>query len=138
MNADNARTPPASGWRETYARWMQAGVRIGLVALVASFALYVLGILPSHVPPAQLPEVWGLPVGQYLARTGAPSGWEWIRRLGQGDVLNMLGVAILSSVTIACYLRVLLPLVRAGERVLAAIAAAQIVVMLVAATGWWR
>lgn len=136
MNRTNATKP--ADWRETYARWMQAGVRIGLVALVASFALYVLGVLPSHVPPSQLPEVWGLPVTQYLARTGAPSGWAWIERLGQGDVLNMLGVAILSSVTIACYLRVLLPLLRAGERVLAAIVAAQIAVMLVAATGWWR
>lgn len=136
MNATNGNKP--ADWRETYARWMQAGVRIGLVALVASFALYVLGALPSHVPPSRLPEVWGLPVTQYLARTGAPSGWAWIARLGQGDVLNMLGVAILSSVTIACYLRVLLPLLRAGERVLAAIVAAQIAVMLVAATGWWR
>jgi Mg/Co/Ni transporter MgtE len=136
MSIEAAAKP--TDWRETYARWMQAGVRIGLVALVGSFALYVLGVLPSHLPPARLPEVWNLPVGQYLARTGAPSGWAWIARLGQGDVLNMLGVAILSSVTIACYLRVLLPLLRARDRVLAAIAAAQIVVMLVAATGWWR
>lgn len=133
-----ANETPPTGWRETYARWMQAGVRIGLVALVASFVLYILGVLPSSLPPAQLPEVWGLPVSQYLARTGAPSGWAWIHRLGQGDVLNMLGVAILSSVTIACYLRVLLPLLRARERILAAIVAAQILVMLVAATGWLR
>ena len=136
MNGTNETKPV--DWRETYARWMQAGVRIGLVALVASFALYILGVLPSHVAPAQLPGVWGLPVGQYLERTGAPSGWAWIERLGQGDVLNMLGVAILSSVTIACYLRVFLPLVRAGERILATIVALQVLVMLVAATGWLR
>jgi Mg/Co/Ni transporter MgtE len=136
MTTSNETKP--TDWRETYARWMQTGVRIGLVALVVSFLLYIVGVLPSSLPPSRLPEVWGLNVSQYLARTGAPSGWAWVGRLGQGDVLNMLGVAILSSVTIACYLRVLLPLVRAGERILAAIVAVQIVVMLVAATGWLR
>jgi hypothetical protein len=128
----------AAGWRETYARWLQAGVRLGLAVLVASFALYILGVLPASVPPADLPTVWTLPVSQYLQRTGAPSGWGWVARLGQGDVLNMLGVAILSSVTIACYIRVLRPLLRSGERVLAAIAIAQVVVMLIAATGLLR
>jgi hypothetical protein len=125
-------------WREAYASWLQAGVRLGLFVLVATFAVYVLGLLPSVVPPEQLPSVWNLPVRQYLERTGAPSGWEWITRLRQGDVLNMVGVAILCSLSIACYLRMVAPLVRARERALAAIAIAQVIVMLVAATGWWR
>jgi hypothetical protein len=125
-------------WRVTYARWLEVGVRIGLFVLVASFAVYLLRLLPPSVPPEKLPEVWGLPVGKYLERTGAPSGWAWITRLGQGDVLNMLGVAILSSVTIACYMRVIAPLLRERERLLAGIAIAQLIVMLVAATGWLR
>jgi hypothetical protein len=128
----------STAWRATYARWLQAGVRLGLAVLVASFAVYLVGWLPSNVPPQELPGVWSLPVSEYLARTGAPSGWAWVRRLGEGDMLNMLGVAILSSVTIACYARIALPLARARERVLAAIVVAQVVVMLVAATGWWR
>jgi hypothetical protein len=113
-------------------------VRLGLAVLVASFAVYLVGALPSNVPPQELPGVWNLPVSQYLARTGGPSGWAWVRHLGEGDMLNMLGVAILSSVTIACYLRIAVPLLRARERILAAIVVAQVVVMLVAATGWWR
>jgi len=125
-------------WRATYARWLEVGVRVGLFVLVASFAVYLLGILPASVPPESLPAVWNLPVSQYLERTGAPSGWGWISRLGQGDVLNMLGVAILSSVTIACYLRAIVPLLRKRERLLAGIAIAQAIVMLVAATGWLR
>ena len=125
-------------WRVTYARWLEAGVRIGLFVLVASFAVYLLGVLPASVPPESLPKVWNLPVSRYLERTGAPSGWGWVSRLAQGDVLNMLGVAILSSITIACYMRAIVPLLRKRERVLAGIVIAQVIVMLVAATGWWR
>ena len=128
----------STAWRATYARWLQAGVRLGLAVLVASFAVYLVGWLPSNVPPQELPGVWSLPVSEYLARTGAPSGWAWVRRLGEGDMLNMLGVAILSSVTIACYLRAIVPLLRKRERLLAGIAIAQAIVMLVAATGWLR
>lgn len=131
-------TPAAPDWRTTYARWLEVGVRLGLFILVASFAVYLVGILPASVPPERLPTVWNLPVSEYLQRTGAPSGWSWLARLGQGDVLNMLGVAILSSVTIACYARVIAPLLRGRDRLLAAIAIVQIVVMLVAATGWLR
>jgi hypothetical protein len=131
-------SPVRPDWKTTYARWLEVGVRIGLFVLVASFAVYLLGILPASVPPERLPTVWNLPVSQYLQQTGAPSGWSWLARLGQGDVLNMLGVAILSSVTIACYARVIMPLLRTRERILAVIAIAQVVVMLVAATGWLR
>jgi len=128
----------APDWRTTYAPWLEVGVRVGLFVLVASFAVYLLGILPASVPPESLPTVWNLPVSQYLERTSAPSGWGWISRLGQGDVLNMLGVAILSSITIVCYVRVIVPLLRERERLLAGIAIAQVIVMLVAATGWLR
>jgi hypothetical protein len=123
-------------WQATYARWMQAGVAIGLAAVIASFAVYVTGLLPANIPPAQLPTVWGLPTAEYIARTGAPSGWEWIRRLGQGDVLNFAGVALLAAVTIACGLRIVVPLARAGERALATIVVLQVLIMVLAASGW--
>jgi hypothetical protein len=122
-------------WTAAYARWMRIGVGIGLAAVIVSFVVYLGGLLPVTIPPARLPEVWGLPVKQYLAVTGAPSGWQWLHRLNQGDVLNFAGVALLASVTIACYARAVIGLMRAGERVYAVIAFVQLVVLLVAASG---
>jgi hypothetical protein len=133
---DRRETPD---WIEAYARWMRIGVAIGLAAVIASFIVYLGGLLPVAIPPARLPEVWGLPVKQYLAVTGAPSGWQWLHRLNQGDVLNFAGVALLASVTIACFARALFGLLRARERAYAAIAFVQLVVLLAAASGWlWR
>lgn len=130
--------PLREPWPHTYANWMRAGVVVGLTLLVASFVVYIVRLLPPSVPHEQLPSLWSLPVKEYLARTGAPSGWSWVRRLHQGDVLNFLGVAALSTVTLACYARIIMPLLKSGERILAAIAIAQVLVIAIAATGWLR
>jgi hypothetical protein len=132
----SAPDPMHEAWAQGYARWMRVGVAIGIAAIVTSFVVYLAGWLPVAIPPAKLPQVWGLPVRQYLAVTGAPSGWQWLHRLGQGDVLNFAGVALLASVTIACYARSVFALAKARDRALAVIALLQLIVLLVAASGW--
>jgi hypothetical protein len=119
----------------TYARWLARGTQIGLGALVASFFAYVAGLLAPLVPFGELPRLWQLPVAQFVAQTGAPTGWGWLARLGAGDYLNILGVALLSSVTAVAYARVLFVYLRRGDRWHAALAVAQIVVLLAAASG---
>jgi len=121
--------------QEAYARWLAHGVRLGFGVLVVSFVVYLAQWLPSTIAPRDLPRYWHLPVREYLAATGAPTGWGWLRRLGEGDVLNFVGIAILASLTIACYLRVLPVFARARERVLLAICVAEIAVLLLAASG---
>jgi hypothetical protein len=55
--------------------------------------------------------------------------------LAKGDYLNLIGVALLGFVTVLCYLRVLPLLLRSGERLQSAFAVAQVVVLLLAASG---
>jgi hypothetical protein len=76
-----------------------------------------------------------LPVDRFVAATGAPTGWAWLGYLGSGDYLNLVGVAMLGLVTVLCYARIVVPLLRSGERLYAALAIAQIVVLLIAASG---
>lgn len=118
-----------------YARWLSFGVYAGFAALVASFVAYLSGILPPGIAPRDLPQYWSLPVAQYVQATGAPTGWSWVRRLGEGDVLNFAGFAILASTTIVCYARMLPLFARARERLLALVCAAEIVVLAAAASG---
>jgi hypothetical protein len=120
---------------EAYARWLAAGGRLGFLALVASFFIYLLGLVAPGIPPAELPRYWGLPVSGYLAATHAPTGWDWVALLPQSDVLNFVGVAILGFASVACYLRLIVGYVRAKEWLYAAICLAQIAVLLVAASG---
>lgn len=119
----------------TYARWLGWCARIALAVLVGSFLLYVSGVAQPLVPLDQLPELWQLPVQEYLARSAAPSGWAWLHRLGWSDYANMLGVAMLCLVTVICYLRVLPAFFRGGEKALGVLALLQVVVLLAAASG---
>jgi hypothetical protein len=116
-----------------YARWVDAGTRIGFGILFLSFLAYVLGALDSHVPPHELPLLWGLPVDHYVAAANAPIGWGWLAFVVKADYLNYIGVALLASVTLAAYARIVPVLLGRGERLRAAIAALQVVVLVVAA-----
>ena len=118
-----------------YARWLGGGTHVGLLALAAAFILYATGALDPVVPFERLPAVWSLPVDRFVAATGWPSGWGWLALLGHADCLSVAGVAVLCAVTIACYARILPGLLRRGERAQAALAAAQILVLLAAASG---
>jgi hypothetical protein len=121
--------------QELYARWLDAVSRIAFAAALGAFALYAGGVLPSFVPLDTLPALWQLPVGEYLARTGAPAGWGWLGLLAYADYLSLACVALIALVTLICYLAVLPLLVRLGERLEAALAAAQVVVLFFACSG---
>ena len=116
-----------------YARWVDAGTRIGFGILFLSFLAYVLGALDSHVPPHELPLLWGLPVDHYVSAAKAPTGWGWLELVAKADYLNYVGVALLASVSLAAYARLVPMLMAQGERLRAGIAALQVVVLIVAA-----
>lgn len=119
-----------------YAQVLSSGTRLGLLLLLASFALYVAGVLPPQVPLERLPELWHLPVGRYLELTGAPTGWAWITLLHHGDVLGLAGITLLAGWSGACLLA-LMPIYRArGETFYLGLCAAQVAVLLLAASGW--
>lgn len=120
----------------TYARWLEWGTRAALAVLGAGFLAYVFGLVEPLVPHDELARLWTRPVVEYLAASGAPTGWQWLSFLGKGDYLNLAGIAMLCLVTVLCYARIV-PLVLKSDRVYAAIALLQIVVLLVAASGYF-
>jgi len=121
--------------QERYARLLDWGTRVGLLILVASFVAYVSGLLPGVVPVDRLPELWSLPVAQFQARTQMPGGWGWLALLGHGDVLGLLGIALLAGVSIPCLLA-LVPIYAArGEKAYVAICLLEVAVVALAASG---
>jgi hypothetical protein len=92
-----------------YARVLEWASRAGLAVLVLSFAAYVSGLMESHVPPQELPQLWVHPVDRFIELTGSPRGWGWIRWLHQGDIAGLLGIAVLAGGSVLCLLS-LLPL----------------------------
>jgi hypothetical protein len=127
------RVPPE---HLVYATWLDWGTRTGLVLLVLGFLAYAFGFVEPRIPFERLTQVWGLPLADYRAATGMPAGWEWVSLVAHGDVMNMVGIAVIALVSIACYLRLLPLLAKRGEHALAYIAAAEIVVLVAASAGW--
>lgn len=116
---------------EVYARWLDRLVRIAFGVAVVTLLLYVSGVLPPHVPLEALPELWRLPLARYLERSASPTGWEWIALVRHGDYLNMVAIALFALIVPISYLRIIPTL----PRLQAAIAAAQVLVLLAAMSG---
>ena len=129
--------PPPSDMdraQKVFARWLDIGTRISLALLAGGFAFYVTGVLPPHVPFAELSRLWGLPLAEFAAATGAPRGWEWLAFATRGDYFNYFAIVLLGSIVMAAYLRIL-PILVPRERLLALLGALEIVVLLAAASG---
>lgn len=118
-----------------YATLLGWGTKVGFVVLVVAFAAYATGLLSAHIPHDQLPQLWVLPLDAYLAKTGSPTGWDWIGLLAKGEYASIAGIALLSACSLPCLLVIIPDYWRRGERMLATIAGLIALVLLFAASG---
>jgi hypothetical protein len=129
-------TPSQPPEQLRFAAWLQGAARLGLAWLVLSFALTLTGWLPSAVAPAQLIQAWGLPLAEFLPHTQAVTGWAWLGHLGHGEGAGLAGIALLAACVLPGLLALLPLFLSRKERALAALCAAQVLVLLLAASGW--
>ena len=118
-----------------YANILNKGMLVGLLALVATFAVYGLGILPTVIPIGEVQHYWVMSVADYLHETGIKAGWAWAGKLGYGDMLNFAPIAFLSGLTIVCYLAILPGLIRKKDTPYVVLAVVEVIVLCVAASG---
>lgn len=132
-NADNARQQKLEALR--YANLLDWGARLGVVALIVSFAAYAFGLLTPHVPLQQLPTVWNLPVAAYLEQTATPTGWGWLALAHKGDLSGLIGISILSGCSLPPLLGLIPLYLKRRDYAYAAICTAVIAVLILAASG---
>jgi len=124
-------------WRERwwYARllWWSGSVSLALLAL--GFVVFLVELLPPFIHFHLLPEAWALSAQELGHRHGHPSGWQWLQMLGHGDILNLLGIALLASCSLIPLVAVAAVYWRGHERVYSLFALAQVLVLLAAASG---
>jgi hypothetical protein len=126
-----------------YASLLAKGMYLGLAILLVTFVLYMTGVVQPGIPIEELPRLWTLSAHEYLEtvnheflhRPEVVDGWGWVALLGMGDYLNFVGIALLSAITIVCYMRILPNLLRKKDLIYATIAALEIVVLTLAASG---
>jgi hypothetical protein len=124
--------------QQRYATLLSWGSRSGLALLVVSFIAYVFGWMPAHVPLEQLPNLWNLPVGEYLKKTDTPTGWNWILLVPNGDFASLVGIAWLSGCSLICLLAIIPIYARRKDRVFVMLCVFALAVQLLAASGMLR
>lgn len=132
MNDTECRTTPE---QMAYAKVLQLGCFIGLGMLCATYLMYVAGVFEPHVSMELITSNWHLGVDQFIANTGAPSGWGWAALLGKGDYMNFAGLSLLALLTIVCYTILIPGYVRCGDKIYTFIVIAEIIVLALAASG---
>lgn len=136
MSGTNPRqNPRASPEQLRYARVLDYGMKAGLAVLIAGFLAYVSGIVPAQVPLEELPRLWVLRVPDYLRETGMTSGWGWLAMVGAGDVLALIGIALLAGISAPCLLVLIPVFARRRDWVYLSITLLQIGVLVLAASG---
>ena len=131
----NEKNNKASEEQMAYAGVLNIGMWLGLAVLVITFFIYISGVLPSYVPIDDLPKYWTMRVHDYNVALNAPTGWNWTSLVGKGDYLNFVGIAMLSGLTILCYMVILPILFRKKDTAYAVIAIVEILVLSLAASG---
>jgi hypothetical protein len=134
MKKLGSTNPYATPEQLRYARVLEVGVGVGFVTLVLSFAAYVIGLIEPYIPVDQLPAYWGLPAREFVKATNTPTGWGWVPLVRYGDMLNLVGIAILAGVSAVSSLAILPIFARRGERAVLFITVLQIVVLIVSAS----
>jgi len=127
--------PPIGLAQQRYARVLEWGARLGFVVLVVAFALYATGLLSARIPLDRLDSLWSLPLGEFLERTGTPTGLGWMAFVGHGDFASLAGIAILAFCSVPCVLAVAPLFARGGDRTHAILCLLQAGVLVLAASG---
>lgn len=138
-NTESAETQPhslrAGPEQLVYAGILEKGMYLGLLLLLITYLIYVVGIMSPYIPLQEVPTHWSVNVNDYLHNTKIEAGWAWLGMLKYGDFLNFVGIALLSGVTIICFLSIVPLLWKNEDKIYAVLAIAEAVILSVAASG---
>ena len=132
MSTDTTQTPAE---QVVYSNMLFYGCWGSLGLMAVTYLLYISGLVTPHVPLDTVTQLWSQPVKVYLEKGNVPTGWGWLKLIGQGDFLNFTGVVLLSGMTILCYLPLIGAYMKKKEPIFAAIAVLEILVLAFAASG---
>jgi hypothetical protein len=132
MSSAPAKTPQE---QINYANLLFYGCWSGLLLMVITYVLYVLGIMSPKIPLDKIIVYWKMPVHDYLQQAHIPTGWGWAGLLGYGDFLNFLGIALLGGMTIIAFVPLIPAYIKKKDPLFAILAAIEVLVLSLAASG---
>jgi hypothetical protein len=118
-----------------YANILEKGMLLGLVVILVTYCIYVVGIMKPYVPMDSVTRYWQMNVHDYLHHCGIKAGWAWLFLVGYGDFLNFVGIALLAGITMICFLAIVPLLWRENDKLYAVFALLEAAILGVAASG---
>jgi len=118
-----------------YANILEKGMLLGLVVILVTYCIYVVGIMKPYVPMDSITKYWQMNVHDYLHHCGIKAGWAWLSMVGYGDFLNFVGIALLAGITMICFLAIVPLLWRENDKLYALFALLEAAILGVAASG---
>lgn len=135
MESKTGQSPGASEEQKRYAAVLDIAMKIGLLAIVVTFVLYLIGFPKPHIPVEDVSQFWGMKVKDYLEATNIEHGWTWVKEMGKSDFLTFGPIAFLASVTVICYLSIMPILFKRKDAVFAVLAICEVFILVLAASG---
>jgi hypothetical protein len=129
------KSTKASEEQILYAKLLNIGMFVGLALIIATFIIYLSGILSSFIPPQEITKYWGMKSSNFIHMFHAPTGWAWVALTNKGDYLNFVPIAIFAGLSILCYLAILPILMRKKDMAYVLIAIIEVLVLALAASG---
>lgn len=118
-----------------YADILFYGCWLGIAIMLITYAIYLLGILPPHVPMNRISEYWSHNIHHYVEGAGIPLGWGWMKLLNKGDFINFIGIAFLALMTIVGFITLIPAYIKQKDWPFVVIVISEVVVLLIAASG---
>lgn len=135
MKVDSEKSLQARPEQVVYAGILEKGMLFGLVLVLVTYLIYVFGIMKPYVSMNTITDSWQMNVHDYLQHCGIKAGWAWVSMVGYGDFLNFVGIALLAGVTVICFLAIVPVLWKENDKLYAAFALLEAIILGVAASG---
>lgn len=120
---------------QVFARVELWGVRVGIIGMIVTFALYLTGLVQPFIAPSRLTGLIGGGVTAYVRDNQVPTGWDWLSLIERSDMLSLASLVFMVGVIAAAYVALVPVLIRQGNRIYLGIVIAQLGVFFLAAFG---
>lgn len=111
---------------------------LAILFIGASYAAYVLDLLPQGISIADIAANWHLRASEMQSTLHAPLGWSFMAdpsSLGRGDTLSYLSIILVCMIPVACLLFTAPAFLREKRPAFVVLSLLQVLILLVAATG---
>lgn len=117
----------------SFAKTLHIASIFAIAFLVISFIVYIFNFLPTIVSLSDVAKFWHLRVDEYVAKTGVPTGWEWVKYLGHGDMIAYGGLVLLATICAIPFFIIIPIFIKKKDVPFIIIAVLQIIVFILAA-----